>query len=108
MHISRGGGGQGIRPLPPEKSQKYRVSWQYWSESPEKSQSYQARIQCWAIIGTPAKHHLKWYLDPLSPHKLKNIKRCHSRTPSDKTFLIHACILYISEKISLSLLSVNS
>ena len=29
---------------PPEKSQKYRVSLQYWSGSPEKSQSYQASI----------------------------------------------------------------
>ena len=47
-------------PPPPQPyiSQKYRVSWQYWSGSPEKSQSYQASIQCWAIIGTPAKHHL--------------------------------------------------
>ena len=42
-------GGQGFR-NPPEKSQKYRVSLQYWSGSPEKSQSYQASIQCWAII----------------------------------------------------------
>ena len=37
----------------PEKSQKYRVSLQYWSRSPEKSQSYQASNQ-WAIIGPPA------------------------------------------------------
>ena len=37
-------------PDPPEKSQKYRVSWQYWSRSPEKLQSYQASIQFWAII----------------------------------------------------------
>ena len=70
----------------PEKSQSYRVSWQYWSGSPEKSQSYQASIQCWAIIGPPGKCHLNgislagrlWpafsgtlYLDPLSPHHLK-------------------------------------
>ena len=39
---------------PPEKSQKIRVSKQYWPRSPEKSQSYQASIQCWAIIGPPA------------------------------------------------------
>ena len=69
---------------PPEKSQKYRVSWQYWSVSSEKSQSYQASIQCWANISTPAKQHLngvslvgRWwpaysgYLDPSSPHHLK-------------------------------------
>ena len=42
----------------PEKSQKYRVSWRYWSGSPEKkTQSYQASIQGWAIIGTPVKRH---------------------------------------------------
>ena len=35
---------------PPEKSQKYRVSLQYWYGSPEKSQNYQISIQCWAII----------------------------------------------------------
>ena len=34
MGGSRGGTG-GPDPLPPEKSQKYRVSWQYWSGSPE-------------------------------------------------------------------------
>ena len=58
MCRSRGGegGGQGVR-TPPEKSQKYRVSKQYWSGSPEKSQSYQASIQIWANIGTPAKGH---------------------------------------------------
>ena len=38
---------------PHEKSQKLRVSKQYWSRSPEKSQIYQASIQCWAIIGRP-------------------------------------------------------
>ena len=55
MRGSRRGRGRG--PDPPEKSQKYRVSLQYWSGSPEKSQSYQASIQCWAIICPPAKHH---------------------------------------------------
>ena len=45
-------------PPPLEKSQKNRVSKQYWSRSPEKSQSYQASIQCWAIIGPPAKRYL--------------------------------------------------
>ena len=38
---------------PPEKSQSYRVSQQYWLGSPEKSQIY----QCWAIIGQPAKRY---------------------------------------------------
>ena len=37
-------GAGGTDPPPPEKSQKYRVSLQYWSRSPEKSQSYQASI----------------------------------------------------------------
>ena len=48
MGGSRGDGGTD----PPEKSQHYRVSKQYWSGSPEKSQGYQASIQCWAIICT--------------------------------------------------------
>ena len=53
---SRGGGAGG--PDPPEKSQKYRVSKQYWSGSPEKLQGYKASIQCWVNINTPAKRHL--------------------------------------------------
>ena len=32
-------------PPPPDKSQKYRVSYQYWFGTPEKSQSYQARLK---------------------------------------------------------------
>ena len=48
----------GPDPPPPLKSQKYRVSFQYWSWSPKKSQSYQVSISCWAIIGQPAKRHL--------------------------------------------------
>ena len=51
-------GGDRWSDLPSGKTQKYRLSKQYWSGSPEKSQSYQASIQCWAIIGTPAKRHL--------------------------------------------------
>ena len=42
MGGSRGGGGEltgGPDPPPPEKSQKYRVSQQYWSRSTEKSQA---------------------------------------------------------------------
>ena len=55
-------GGQGVRILPPEKSQKYRISYHNWSGSPQKSQSYQAGIQCWAITGTPAKR-VRWRAD---------------------------------------------
>ena len=54
-------GGQGVQ-TPPEKSQKYRVSSQYWSGSPEKSQSYQANIHCWAIIAPQAKRHFNGVL----------------------------------------------
>ena len=45
-----GGGGRGSRP-PLKKSNKYRVSYQYWSGSPEEAQRYKASIQCWASIG---------------------------------------------------------
>ena len=66
---------------PPENSQKYRVSKQYWSGFPENPQSYQASIQFWAIIGTPAKRHLNgiaiWYLlgsfFPSERNKNKNL-----------------------------------
>ena len=52
----RGSRGRGLGgPDPPEKSQKIRVFWQYWSGSPEKSQSFQASIHCWVTIGMPAK-----------------------------------------------------
>ena len=57
IHVQIQRGGQGVR-IPPEKSQKYWISLQYWSGSLEKSQSYQASIQCWAIIDLPEKHHL--------------------------------------------------
>ena len=57
--IERGDRGSGPPP-PPEKSQKIRVSKQYWSGSPAKSQSYQASIQCWAIIGPPASDITFW------------------------------------------------
>ena len=56
--IQRWDRGSGPPPPPLRKSQKIRVSKQYWSRSPEKSQSYQASIQCWAIISPPAKRHL--------------------------------------------------
>ena len=55
---SRGETG-GSDPPPPDKPQKYRVSYQYLSGFPVKSQSYQATsIQCWATIGPPVKRHL--------------------------------------------------
>ena len=57
MRRSREGQGS-IYPPPPEKSQKYRVSLQYWSGSREQSQSYLARIQCRATIGMSAELHL--------------------------------------------------
>ena len=57
MRIQRGG--QGDR-TPTQKSQKYRGSKQYWSESPVKPQGLQASIQCWATIGPPVKRHFKW------------------------------------------------
>ena len=94
------GGTWGPEPPPSQKSQKYRVSWQYWSGSPEKSQSYQATIQCWAIMGSPAKCHLNgvslgwpikvafcaiWILSLLTK------KRCQSWTSSGKTFLVSTC-----------------
>ena len=84
-------------PDPPEKSQKYRVSYQYWSRYPEKSQSYQASIQCWVIMSTPAKRHLndvssadRWWPDLSGIWILFLLikKRCQSSTPSDKTFWI--------------------
>ena len=40
QRIQRGGGGQGVQTPLPEKSQKHRISLQYWSGSPEESQSY--------------------------------------------------------------------
>ena len=43
------GRGTGVQ-IPPENSQSYGVSQQYWSEPHGKSQSYQASIQCQASI----------------------------------------------------------
>ena len=58
MRGSRGGGGdRGLDP--PGKSQKYLVSWQYWSGSSKNYKATKsASIECWAIIGLPGKHHL--------------------------------------------------
>ena len=43
-----------------KKSQKFVVL-SNTGQASKTSQSYQARIQCWAIIGRPAKRHIKWY-----------------------------------------------
>ena len=58
VRIQRGGGTEGPDPPPLGKSQKYRVSEQFWCRSHEKLRSYRASIQCWAIISLPAKRHL--------------------------------------------------
>ena len=42
LHVSIRG--RGYRPPIPEKSQKYRVSSEYWSGSPEKSQSQHSML----------------------------------------------------------------
>ena len=102
------GGGAGSPPPPsPEKSQKYRVSYQYWSGSPEQSQSYQASIQCWAIISPPAKRHLNgislvgrwWPINSVfgscitsTKKKKEKKKRYQIWIPSDKTFWLRACM----------------
>ena len=96
-------GGRGPDPPPrPEKSQKYRISLQYWSGSPEKSQSCQASIN--VRPSSARQRNVGVSLGggggeggddgPLlvvfrSSHQLK--KSCQSWTPSDKIFSIHAC-----------------
>ena len=54
-------GYRGSGPNTPEKSQKYRISWQNsWTGSLEiRKSTKQASIQRWAIMDTPAKRHLK-------------------------------------------------
>ena len=42
------GGAGAMSGHPPERSQKYRVSKQYWSGSPVKPQRCQDSVQCWA------------------------------------------------------------
>ena len=98
---------------PPEKSQIYRVSYQYWTGSPVKPQSYQASIQWWATIGPPEKRHLngvslagRWWpaysgiliLSPLINLKKKNGKKnLVTVGPSlKKTFWIRAWIHYLA------------
>ena len=103
VQIQRGLAGGPDPTRPPEKSKIYtRFSSRDTGPDPLKNRSYQASIQCWAIIGTPAKHHLMafpWWSDdcPLIvvlgsslPH---STKKSQSRTPTDKTFWIRACII---------------
>ena len=70
-------------PDPLEKSQKFRVSKQYWSRYPEKSprQSQHSMLGHyrpasetpfkWRFAGGPMMARIKWYFDPPSPHQLK-------------------------------------
>ena len=73
------GGTGGPDPPSAEKSQKIRVSKQYWSRSPEKSQSYQASIQCWVIIGPPASYITFWICAWLYFKELYFRKDIHKR-----------------------------
>ena len=87
-------GWQGVRP--PEKSQKYRFSW-----NSRKFSKLWSQHSMWTIICTPAKRHLNgvslagrhwsafsgiWIRSP----GLKLLSVLQSWTPSDKTFLIRA------------------
>ena len=47
----------------------------------------------WLFAGWQMMARLKWYLEPLSPHQLKN--RSQIWTPSDKTFWICAGIILL-------------
>ena len=53
---SRGGGTGGPDPLPLKNHKNFLA---ILERIPRNSQNYQASIQRWAIIGTPAKRHLK-------------------------------------------------
>ena len=94
-------------PPPPEKSQKYRVSLQYWSVSLENHKATKP-----AFNVEPSSAHqrntilmeFRWRAndDPLivvfgsslsSSTKKTTYKKCQSWTPSDKTFWIRAWIL---------------
>ena len=46
-------------PDPPEKSQNIGFHINTGLDFLKKAQGYSASIRCWAIIGTPAKRHLK-------------------------------------------------
>ena len=104
------GAGQGVRPPPPGKSQKYRVSEQYLSGSPEKITKLPTQHSMlghhrhasetpykWRFAGGPMMSRLQWYLDPTSPRQLKN--RCQMCTPSDKPFWIRACYIKVNIRV---------
>ena len=110
MHITcadpEGGQGSGQAPPPPnEKSQKYRVSQQYWSGCLKntKLQSKHSMVGKhrpasetpfkWRFAGRPMMARLLWNLDPPSPLQLNKQERCQSWTPSNKTFWIRAWIM---------------
>ena len=68
MHGSRGGGARGLTPpRPPEKSQKYRVSLQYWSGSPKKPNQHSMLAH--HLLVALLKSYM--YLDPLINIKIK-------------------------------------
>ena len=123
MWIQRSGG-RGWGGGPPEKSQNIGFLCNTGPDPlkitklPEKSQNIgflcntgpdplkitklPSQIQCWAIIGSPAKRHLRRADDgpftavfkssiPSSTNKKKEKKSYQIWTPSDKTFWIRAC-----------------
>ena len=78
-------GGTGFRTPPPEKSQKYRVSLQYWSGSAENKKLPSQHLMLghhrptpvsetpfkWRFTGGPMMARFKCYWDSLSPHRKK-------------------------------------
>ena len=85
-------GGQEVRPPPPpEKSQKYRVSLQYWSGSPKNHKATKP-----AFNGGPLTRQqnailkaFRWWADG-GPFLVAF--RSSLSTPSDKMFWIRACM----------------
>ena len=74
-------GDRGVRTLPPEKSQIYRVSLSYWSGSPENHKATKpafnvghyrpasgTQFQC-RFAGRPIIVRFWWFLEPRSPKK---------------------------------------
>ena len=93
MHAMGGSrGGQGVRPPPPpEKSQKYRVSLQYWSGSPKNHKATKP-----AFNGGPLTRQqnailkaFRWWANG-GPFLVAF--RSSLTTPSDKMFWIRACM----------------
>ena len=108
MCRSRGGTGG---PYPPEKSQKYRFSKQYWSGSPENHRATKPAINVgpssachhrpvsetpfkWCFIGGLMIAHFSGIciLYPLINGK-KKVEHYPVWTPSDKTFWIRASVI---------------